>query len=374
MAHVLLGGDLHGLETVRTHLLRWGMTVGSWSVEDGWPSLQECDALIVVAPSAAGSRPQQDVSSRRPAAAPPAPLLLLGEFPGSLLLTREAQRVVSKAGPEGAQLRAALDSCLRENESRRQASSAPVGEDVTQGYLHFLGHELRSPLTAVKTALEVLQGELGGLDAAEQEDGDSRLKMLDIALRNIQRLNRTVDWSQDLLELERSLPPGRWETVPLTEVLAYVQDADRATCPDELRDKALYTDPNLLRVLVGQALRVLDYALPGVPLHGRLQVAQDPASGPQLWLVPDSATADLEAPRVARTGLTGAVRNGGHGLGEELRRLSEYVMSRPLLERLEIRVQIAADESGRIGLALQLPAALASLPPVVDRPSLTSAG
>ena len=248
-----------------------------------------------------------------------------------------------------------------------------MGSGNDRGYLEFLGHELRSPLTAAKTALEVLQGDLGGLLANEDSAQDGRLKMLDIALRNIQRLHRTVDWSQDLLELERSLPPGQWHGLSLHEALAMVPDARGNVLPSELVHASLFTDPNLLQVLVGQAMRVLEFALPGAPLQGRWRPAENDDTRVQLWLVPEPDDGDCREPRVARTGLNSAADCSQSGLCEELERLARYVISRPLLASLQVQVSVRPDASDRPALVLEMPLDQPATSSDTGEPSLSCA-
>jgi hypothetical protein len=355
MAHILLGGDLRGATATRAHLLDWGMTVGDWSVGEDWPSVQQCDALILVLPGAEQAPPETTIPARKPAAAPPAPLLLLGELPGSLLLSREAQRVVPAAGPQGVDLKRALEDCLCESRLRREATAAADCRDSLPGYLQFLGHELRSPLTAAKTALEVLQGELGGLQTEAADEGDSRLKMLDIALRNIQRLHRTVDWSQDLLQLEWSLPEGEWKTLDLAEVAGLLPGRPRCRIQEPLRQCTIHADQGLLGVLLKQAVRVLDYVNPDHNLTCRFQGEGDEQEMAVLWLIPEVDDLGSQPPRVVRTGLPHP-GDGPEGEAlQELASLADYIISSSLLARLQVRVRAVADAGGQPCLTLAFP-------------------
>ena len=363
VAHILIGGDLRAGSAIRSLLQQWGMTCGSWSCgEAGWsyPTINECDAVVLVQGWSGDSTPDPGGSSE----APLAPLLLLGSNPGRLLLARDAWRVVGEPGPEGVDLKFALQSCLEQTgQLRGQQLQHHQGDQ--EGYLQFLGHELRSPLTAAKTALEVLQGALGGLLAegagsggvADQEGlktRDSRLKMLDIALRNIKRLHRTVEWSQDLLELETAAPRGSWSQIPVEQLEESVGEAVALVVEDEAKGRFLETDPNLLRILVGQVTRVLDYALPQCQLSGVVSLDSHRERSLELRLSPDPACGGLDGPRITRTHLTSTTGYDECNPREELQRLVGYVVSRTLLEQLQAEALVQSDANGIPVLALRL--------------------
>ena len=61
-------------------------------------------------------------------------------------------------GPGGSRLRAALQSC---QERSRILRGDPMSRHDQDQFRNFLGHELRSPLTAIKTALAVLAADKG---------------------------------------------------------------------------------------------------------------------------------------------------------------------------------------------------------------------
>ena len=367
MAHILLGGDLRNGPAVRSLLREWGMTCSLWSSEDpgfALPSIDECDATILILPSdAAPSSP-----SGGPAAAPPAPLILLGEYPGPLLLARDAWRVVNDPGPEGVDLKFAVQSALEQSQRLRGHHlplARPNPKVDQEGYLQFLSHELRSPLTAAKTALEVLQGELGGLlgpgenqpresGSKGNSQGDARLAMVDIALRNIKRLHRTVDWNQDLQELEKSVLSGQWSRVLVEELGMVAAETMDLVIEEGARGLELESDRNLLRVLMGQMTRVLDYALPGCPLRGVVRVDSARSRCLELAMQPQNAGPLPDEPRIMRTRLARATGQQESSPQEELERLVGYVVSRPLLDRLHARVLVCQDAEGIPGLVLRL--------------------
>jgi hypothetical protein len=337
-----------------TQLLRqWGHTYAErvFSSRDAWPTLEECDAVILGPQLSADIHGWPDPAGQDMAA----PLVLLGDHPGSILLTRGAWRTVKNSGPEGVDLKFALVASL--DEAARRRGRAPE-QNAPDGFLDFLGHELRSPLTAVKTALEVLQGELGGLgdgtnaslagiSSASGCGGD----MLDIALRNIKRLHQTVDWSQDLMGLEAGLMSRGWETVPVDFLVEILADRHLVSLDPAVAERTLETDPALLKVLLGQLARVLEYTAP----QGQVQVLihPDPHQSREL-VVALTAVQERGVPGPVQVNRTGLTRADGPETAEEVNLLLEYVVSRKVLEQLQGRVAVVTDPGRSPSLRLSL--------------------
>lgn len=185
MAHIILYGDEPRCAPIRAQLVRWGLTVGSPAAGDPAPEgvgVDACDVVLVVGGAAAGLPGPDAVSDGGRGAAPAAPRFYLSDedlvdgCPGSLLpRLLDASRLAGDC-------RAALGG-----------AALGAGDDV-----HRIGHELRSPLTAIKTALELMESDLGNCQA-DPADIEAQLKMLQIALRNVRRLHRAIEWSQMLL-------------------------------------------------------------------------------------------------------------------------------------------------------------------------------
>ena len=222
MPHVLISPDLYLDETLHGCLRRWGWTCEQWSCgtaqEAGQGSRRDPHALIVSTQAAKQSgllkSPGEAAGTagtirtvRTIRTQTPAPVLVLGEPDPA----QAGGICLPDYGHEGFRLRGALDACLALAEPQgRPVPDGSVGVDM----LDILGHELRTPLTAIKTALEVLAADLAadfgadlGADlTAAPQDGwterpqdDNRVRMVQIALRNVQRLDRTVDWGQAML-------------------------------------------------------------------------------------------------------------------------------------------------------------------------------
>ena len=217
MAHIILYGDESRCSPIRAQLVRWGLTVGSPSAADPAPEgvgVDACDVVLVVGRVAAGLPGPDAVSDGGRGAAPAAPRFYLSDeeiadgCPRSLL-----SRLLDASRLAG-DCRVALGGAALE-----------AGDDV-----HKIGHELRSPLTAIKTALELMESDLGNWQA-DPADVEAQLKMLQIALRNVRRLHRAIEWSQMLLAGPRA------DAEPLTAAdqapVSRPVSVDAATC---LRD------------------------------------------------------------------------------------------------------------------------------------------
>ena|GEM_PF-1705937 len=375
MSHIQLAGDPQAVAAAKALLAGWGMTcreLDHWPTPGPLPTVSECDALLVALSDESAWARQHAASTHQfseghsggACPAPAAPLLLLGRLPGRFLLSREAWQVVEEPGPAGSDLRFALQACV---DRARRLRGAVDHHQIQEDYFHFLGHELRSPLTAVKTALEVLQGDLGGLltDEAPGVEGRRRhpsLKMLDIGLRNVRRLQDTVDWSQDLLELSRGHFSADNRSVPVTD-LASLLDLDMAQV-DLPAGTHVLTDPTLLPVLSQQVGRLLDYLSPGARVQAHVRLTADPEARVVVSL---SAADEPGAPRVSRTRLA----SGADDRLVQWQELAEFVVARPLLDQLQVRLDVHRQADGGPCVEMILPEAA---PAAADSPVEESSG
>ena len=239
----------------------------------------------------------------------------------------------------------------------------------TVDYVQFLGHELRSPLSAVKTALEVLQDELVALAESAGEPGeapadaeaapaiDPSLKMVELALRNVQRLRRTVDWSQDLLSLSHQQPGAELSLVPLTSVLDDSLAGLGQIVGDFDPDLTIRTDPDLLGWLLAQIRRVLDYD------DGyRLVAVQVERIGERLHLSFCGERRAVAAAGSRRSvNKTTLVLPNGTRPDEDsdaLQHLAAFMISPHLLQELHADLQVLPTAPDRASICLRLPLAV----------------
>jgi signal transduction histidine kinase len=265
-----------------------------------------------------------------------APLLLVGETPGGPL-DDLAWTQVPDPGPEGAALAAALRPCLE---------AAGRGGDVGAGFRDFLNHEMRTPLTAAGTALQTLALHM-------ERAGGPSLELVDVAMRNLRRLEQTVDWACDYLTVspDEVGDPDTGATA-LTDLLL---DLDELDPPAPLSwatgagdwDAAVPVDRPRWRRFLRQVLRALAHQAPGKPLHLELSTHPGNGSAGGLLLVFQLPTADGHD-RVQRTGT--------HDEAEQLRRLLSFTVHPDLARQLGLRVDVVR-LSQRLRLRLMLPLA-----------------
>jgi len=103
----------------------------------------------------------------------------------------------------------------------RDITERRITEGVKDELISVVSHELRTPLTAIRASLGLLSG--GLLETQPERAG----RMLDVALRNTERLTRLVN---DFLDLER-MAAGKLDIVrgafPLRELIAQVAEEMR---------------------------------------------------------------------------------------------------------------------------------------------------
>jgi hypothetical protein len=368
LSHVLVGGDEQQVSELRFLLAKWGMTVGALEFADTCPTILACDAVILQGNCDGYRDTRQGTLPDGPggAAGPAAPLIFINgdgvprdDLPAAWI-------VLNHIDPDGQNLRLALQMAqARAGAWRDQISdstrTSPVAAPVqtADSYGHFLGHELRSPLTAIKTALETLAAEVDTPDVAGRLDVVDA-KLVTIALRNVQRLQQTVDWSQDLLAANESATMPRWREVSVSELAVCLQRHGEVVVAADLAEYELLTDPDLFETLTDQMVRavVMTGAADGVTLC----LTVDPGEVPRLQLsITGSRTVSGPAsPLGQRTRLVRAETAADPG--DDLARLSRFLVSPPLIRALEATLTATVSDEGRPQLELSLAGQPATAP------------
>lgn len=196
MAHIIVIADSAPGSLLRDQLVRCGHTVAVAAPGDALAAagVDACDVVIEVGVEPVAGDPVAVPDGGR-GAVPAAPRIYLPEPMG--------------AGGMTPALRAGIQSAWLQARDSRLAALQAANDPAIDTDVHQVGHELRSPLTVIKTALEVMEGDLRTWHA-EPADIEAQLRMLEIALRNVRRLHRAVEWSQMLLSGPRA------DTPPLT--------------------------------------------------------------------------------------------------------------------------------------------------------------
>ena len=291
LAHVLIDGESRILAEVHDFLRQWGLTVGRLPEAAGARGLAseaECDVVIFLcekdqdgSEARGGHLKSVPPEEREPLGweEPAAPLLVIGRGRLAETMGGHACQHILEIGPGGSQLRKALEICLAKQ--GRIGSMAPNRGDRDQ-QLHFLGHELRSPLTALKTALEVVQGDLGGVSGLSPEgempaSDRSRLRMLEIALRNVRRMHHAVEWSQSLLKFEDSRPQSARRQISLSRLAEELGPISGNEARIRGRDLTIECDADLLLHVAHHAIQEFRFGKPDLELALSLDLE---AAGP----------------------------------------------------------------------------------------------
>lgn len=329
MSHVLLSGNTEHHPWLRNTVQGWGYTVGELAgPAPTVPDVGACDMVIHVGTPETAPGAMPDGAQEAGGAASAAPLLVItgaGPVPGAF-------EVLPEAGPSAVLLRAAM---ARAQARTRELRNGGAGDD-RRGFHQFLGHELRSPLAAMKTALEVLR--------REDSIADDASRMVDLGLRNVDRLAAAVEWSQDLRELEEDPPVPRLRDVPLGDLARELEGAGFPVRNTTDPSRPVVTDPALLVSLAHQLERVLATAYPG----GGLEIVFAGASageGLDMVFLTDGD------PRPA-----GGLQMGDPGDGPpEAERLAHLMCSPCLYQILGLAPRAHRAADGRGGLSVSLP-------------------
>jgi hypothetical protein len=292
-----------------------------------------------------------------------APMLLVGGGPGRRTCRQNCWVNIERISPEGRNLRQALETCLARSEQLRRKSEELNGY---QDYLQFLSHELKTPLTAAQTALQLLLGEADDVSDAR------RREFLDIALRNLRRLGNTITWSEDYLNDRMAPAAPNWSRQGagslIVELVRSGDDDELAVeCDAAVGKVELVTDVRLLRSLLRQVNRALRYHAPGARLGLGVTLAGGGADGSRLVLAYRIEAGGGAVGGVARTALVARAEEPGR----ELLRLVEFTVPEEVRQTLGAELIVPSSPPDRhTVLELALPLSPADRPATRRHPAL----
>ena len=331
MTLILIGGDHNQGRQLASWLEAWGLRSAPLDPQDHpatVPTVRASAVIYVCGPD----EPLLPLAADPGAAM--APLVLVGETRSSSL-DDQAWTQVADPGPGGAILAAALRPCLE--------AAGGLSTDAA-GFRDFLNHELRTPLTAAGTALQTLALQL-------ERAGGQSLELVDIALRNIRRLEQTADWACDYLAVEpRSGAATDAETTRLTDLL---EDLDELDVPTPLSwatgagdwDASVAVSRENWRRVLRQVVRALGYQTPDQSIHLELSTLADAAPDAGLLMV-------FHLPRLDPR--EQVQRTGADDEAEQLRRLLAFTVHPDLARHLHLRFDVVS-LSDHLRLRLMLP-------------------
>ena len=333
MMQVFVGGDRQRVGQLQGWLTGWGLQCADLpdgGRPDAVPAAHAAAVIWVHGPQAPALAAAPPVPA---AAASCAPLLLVGDGAPAHLATA-AWAALDDAGPDGAQLAAVLRPCLE------RSGQADLD------FHDFLSHELRTPLTAAGTALQMLALHM-------ERAGGQSLELVDIALRNVRRLEQTIDWACDHFTGGGDAPDDAVEEAALLDLL---EDLDGVDAPVDLEWRTGAGDWST-RVVVGrqQWRRLLRQVLRAVGFHTpgeRVSLEVSTVVGEQdtgLLLV-------FHLPYAARD--TVSLAGAGDGPAQ-LRRLLDFTVHPEVAEGLRLRMDVVR-LSEHLRLRLLLPVTVAA--------------
>jgi two-component system sensor histidine kinase MprB len=195
------------------------------------------------------------------------PLRRLTEASEHIARTRDlSSRMEPVRGDELGRLAASFNAMLDALEGSMRALDASVG--AQRQLVADASHELRTPVTSVRTNIEILQQQGAQMDADEQR------RLLDEVVEQIEELTMLVN---DLIELARGEEPHpEQEELRLDLLVAEVVERVHRRAPDtpievELEPTILAGVPARLERAIGNLVdNALKYGPPGAPVTVRL--------------------------------------------------------------------------------------------------------
>lgn len=329
MTHVLLDRNLAAANRIRRQLNLWGMTSGWFDPQvDGscWPGILDCD-LAVVSAVAAGRLATHSSDLM-------APSILLG-VSGPLLLARNAWQGLPQSDPDRETLQQAVHRALEQSAILRSGYGAKVEQEE---FLAYMSHEMRSPLTAAKTSLEILTDSFTELDDG-QSGSEEQHHMADIVRRNLDRLQQTVEWSQGLLMTYLAPPDVQLEELDIPELEVILNQHFALHVDPALRDSTIRTDPVALVQLLRQLGRALAVNKPYGTLDLKVGKQEGPTDRLELQLCAQCPAGKDDAAHVSRMGLVspGPCRESST---RELEGFVQSLVATPLTFRLGVEIRV----------------------------------
>ncbi len=343
MIRILIDGDPPRIRQLEDWLSEWGMLALPLPRGAGHPAAQPrtvTDAVVVFWGESLLDPGVDPIAFAEESA----PLVLVGADRAPAALRNSAAALVSGPGAQGERLREALRYCLEREHPRLETTAPPPARADYQAYLQFFNHELRTPLTAAHMALEAASRALESCPHCA-----SSLELIDRALRNLQRLQRTVDWAGDFVQGAVTGPAAD----PVSMVADLLEDLDELEAPFPLTWEAdldwvsgAEVGRTEWRRVLRQIVQAVHYFRPGIAVHAVVGATADPAR----LVVRLRFVGDIAPGRVNRTGLSDPVDSA-----DELRRLLTFTISPGLLASLQAALRV--EDGGSLQIRLEVPLA-----------------
>jgi PAS domain S-box-containing protein len=147
-------------------------------------------------------------------------------------------------------------------------------EQLQQDFISNMTHELRSPLTSIKAALEIMSREAAG-------PGESSRNILNTAIRNTERLNSIITDILDFSKLQSGKLIFHQEGTPPDEIAREAADAMKAWAESKGVTLTVTNEPDLPQIYADKRrtvqilINLISNAIKFTPQGGLIEVSAD---------------------------------------------------------------------------------------------------
>lgn len=196
--------------------------------------------------------------------------------------TRELARDVEQKGTSGLSETIKKSTAIIQNEEGKIVGSVSIPTDkaklremekLQQDFIASMTHELRSPLTSIKAALELL--------ARDSKPDDSGKSMLNTAIRNSERLSSIITDILDFSKLQSGKLVFHQENAQSDEIAKEAVDAMKAWASTKNIALTVKTEPGVSRVYADKRrtvqilINLISNAIKFTPQGGAIEISVD---------------------------------------------------------------------------------------------------
>lgn len=194
----------------------------------------------------------------------------------------DISREVVKSGPAGLSETVKKATAIIQNEDGKIVGAVSIPTDAVklkqveqlqQDFIANMTHELRSPLTSIKAALEILGREAGAQDSAKG--------ILNTAVRNTERLNSIITDILDFSKLQSGKMVFHPEGVPAAEIAKEAAESMKAWASSKGVSLTVGAEPGVQHVYADKRrtvqvlINLISNAIKFTPQGGAIEVSAD---------------------------------------------------------------------------------------------------
>jgi PAS domain S-box-containing protein len=194
----------------------------------------------------------------------------------------DISKEIIKTGPAGMAETVKKATALIQNEDGKIVGAVSIPTDAVklkqveqmqQEFIANMTHELRSPLTSIKAALEIMGKDAGG--------NDSSKGVLNTAIRNTERLNSIITDILDFSKLQSGKMVFHQEGSPAAEIAKEAAESMRAWATSKGINLAVAAEPGVQHVYADRRrtvqvlINLISNAIKFTPQGGTIEVSAD---------------------------------------------------------------------------------------------------